>query len=95
MLTCHHMLVQRLASIAQLLTATAIALMASCLRMVPLRYTNIHVGQPQIEEDYVTADVTPQVRPWTACHDHVVRRALGNVRALTFTTRSIIQALSG
>ena len=27
-----------------------------------LRYTNIHVGQPQIEEDYVTADVTPQVR---------------------------------
>ena len=45
-----------------LLAGIAIVLMPSCMRMVPLRYTNIHVGQPQIEEDYVTADVTPQVR---------------------------------
>ena len=28
--------------------------------VAPTRYTNIHVGRPQIEEDYVTEEVTPQ-----------------------------------
>lgn len=53
-----------------------------------LRYTNIHVGQPQIEEDYVTADVTPQV--WWLRHSGCV---LGtNAWKITIATRAYLGA---